>query len=110
LKRKDEGTENALKAGFEEARLKAIGLNPEDPVPLIWVAAGERDQCYFAVAPDKRAGVRYEPIDERPETLLRPERLTDLIGDYLQRQNAELALEVRYRRELQGKLSEIERK
>jgi type I restriction-modification system DNA methylase subunit len=102
-----EGKESALKAGFEEARLKAIGLNPEDPVPLIWVAAGERDQCYFAVAPDKRAGVRYEPIDERPETLLRPERLTELISDYLQRQNAELALEMRYRRELQANFQRL---
>ena len=102
-----EGTESALQAGFEEARLKAIGLKPEDPVPIIWVAAGNRDRCYRAVAPDKRAGVRYEPIGERPETLVRPERLTELIGDYLQRQNAELALEVRYRQEFQANFQKL---
>ncbi|WP_456331815.1 HsdM family class I SAM-dependent methyltransferase [Fervidibacter sacchari] len=102
-----EGTESALQAGFEEARLKAIGLNPEDPVPLIWVAAGRRDQCYCVTIPDKRAGVRYEPMGERPETLLRPERLTKLIGDYLQRQNAELALEVRYRQEFHANFQKL---
>jgi len=102
-----EGTESALQAGFEEARLKAIGLNPEDPVPLIWVAAGKQDQCYFAVASDKGAGVRYELIGERPETLMRPERLTELIGDYLQRQNAELALEMRYRQEFQTNFQKL---
>ncbi len=102
-----EGTESALQAGFEEARLKAIGLKPEDPVPLIWVAAGKKDRCYFAVAPDKRVGVRYEPMSERPETLLRPERLTELIGDYLKRQNAELALEVRYRQEFHANFQRL---
>lgn len=96
-----EGSESALEVGFGEGRLKAIAWNPEDPIPLLWVAAGERDQCYRAVLPDKRFGVRYEPLGKKPEEILRPEKIADLFGDYLERQGAALADELRYRQILQ---------
>lgn len=92
-----EGSESALKVGFEEGRLKAIAWNPEDPIPLLWVAAGEKDQCYRAVLPEGRVGVRYEPLDEKPTEILRPEKMADLFGDYLERQGAAFADELRYR-------------
>lgn len=96
-----EGSEWALKVGFEEGRLKAIAWNPEDPIPLLWVAAGKRDQFYRAILPDRRVGIRYEPLDEKPTEILRPERIADLFGDYLERQGAALADELRYRQILQ---------
>lgn len=97
-----EGTEAALKAGFEEARLKAITWNPEDPIPLLWVAAGNHDRCYRAVLPDRRAGVRYELLDELPARLFHPDRLAGLVSDYLERQGAASATELRYRQILQA--------
>lgn len=96
-----EGSESAIEVGFEEGRLKAIAWNPEDPIPLLWVAAGERDQCYIAVLPDRRAGVRYEPLPQKPTEVLQPERIANLLGDYLERQGAILAGELRYRQTLQ---------
>ncbi len=96
-----ESSESAIEVGFEEGRLKAIAWNPEDPIPLLWIAAGKRDQCYRAVSPDRRVGVRYEPLPQKPEEILQPEQVVKLCGDYLERQGAALAEELRYRQILQ---------
>ncbi|GBC83991.1 putative type I restriction enzyme [bacterium HR11] len=90
--------------GLAEARFKAVAWNLEDLIPLIWVAAGEQDRCYQAVRPDRRAGVRYVPLNDPPDRLLRPHQLATRIGDYLKRQGASLghsgAGELRHRQTL----------
>lgn len=96
-----EGREADAPTGWAEARLKAIAWNPEDPIPIIWVAAGQQDRCYWAVEPDRRAGVCYVALDGQPDQLLCPDRLATLVGDYLRRQGAYLghsgAGELQYR-------------
>lgn len=92
-----EGREQDLGTGFEEARLKAIAWNPEDPVPLLWVAAGDQDKCYCAELPDSHVGVRYTPLNESPVHLFHPDRLTEFVSEYLERQGAAAVGELRFR-------------
>ncbi len=95
-----EGHASALRTGFEEARLKAVAFHPEDPVPLLWVAAGKQNQCYLAQPPEHQLGIRYEPVEAPPERLFHPDALLAHIQAYLQRQGAASGAELRYREQL----------
>jgi len=84
-----EASEKDLEMGRAEAVWKAIAWNPEDPVPLIWVAAGQRDVCYQAQPVPDRPGVRYELLSgAAPQDLFAPDRLMGLVSGYLERQGA----------------------
>lgn len=98
-----EGKASQLREGFEEARFKGAAWNLENPVPLLWVAAGERDALYRLSS--QRAGVCYEELTAHsPQSALAPAQLADLIGDYLQRSDAQLGQELRDRELLRGAL------
>ncbi len=92
-----EGEERGSDTGFEEARLKAIAWNPEDPVPLLWIAAGGEDECYRAELPDRHAGIRYASLDEPPDRLFHPDRLMEFVSEYLERQGAASVGELHFR-------------
>lgn len=91
-----EGKPSLLREGFEEARFKGAAWNLENPVPLLWVAAGERDALYRLSSPC--SGICYTPISERtPVQALAPAQLAELIGDYLQRTDTQLGQTLRDR-------------
>lgn len=94
-------SEKSLTVGFEEGRLKAIAWNPEDPIPLLWIAAGKRDRFFQATPPAHGIGVRYKPLDTKPEEILRPDQLEKWVGSYLQRQGTDFVNELHYRQMLQ---------
>lgn len=83
-----EGRGEELEQGFQEARAKAIMINPVDPVPYIWVAAGAEDQLYKANPTAHGIGVAYEILDQGPEELLIFEQLNRELADYLGRRSS----------------------
>jgi protein-L-isoaspartate O-methyltransferase len=100
-----EGNARQQRAGYEEARLKGAAWNLENPVPLLWVAAGNQDALY-QLQPSQ-SSIQYAPLDgETPAELLAPARLLEAIGDYLRRTETEAGQELRYRDALQRALAE----
>jgi hypothetical protein len=100
-----EGHARQQRAGYEEARLKGAAWNLENPVPLLWVAAGNQDTLY-QLQPSQ-SSIRYAPLEgETPAELLAPARLLEAIGDYLRRTETEAGQELRYRDALQRALAE----
>jgi protein-L-isoaspartate O-methyltransferase len=100
-----EGHARQQRAGYEEARLKGAAWNLENPVPLLWVAAGNQDALY-QLQPSQ-SSIQYAPLDgETPAELLAPARLLEAIGDYLRRTETEAGQELRYRDALQRALAE----
>jgi hypothetical protein len=99
-----EGNTQHLQAGYDEARLKGAAWNLENPVPLLWVAAGNHDALY-QLQPSQ-SSIQYAPLDgETPAELLAPARLLEAIGDYLRRTETEEGQELRYRDALQRALA-----
>jgi protein-L-isoaspartate O-methyltransferase len=99
-----EGNARQQRAGYEEARLKGAAWNLENPVPLLWVAAGNQDALY-QLQPSQ-SSIQYAPLDgETPAELLAPARLLEAIGDYLRRTETEAGQELRYRDALQRALA-----
>ncbi|MEM4168186.1 MAG: hypothetical protein QXW98_07055, partial [Candidatus Caldarchaeum sp.] len=98
-----EGKPSLLREGFEEARFKGAAWNLENPVPLLWVAAGERDALYRLTRPCN--GICYAPLSEQtlPQALA-PAQLATLIGDYLQQTDAPLGQSLRDRNLLRDAL------
>jgi hypothetical protein len=91
-----EGNTQHLQAGYDEARLKGAAWNLENPVPLLWVAAGNHDALY-QLQPSQ-SSIRYAPLEGvSPAELLAPARLLEAIGDYLRRTETEAGQELRYR-------------
>jgi protein-L-isoaspartate O-methyltransferase len=100
-----EGHARQQREGYEEARLKGAAWNLENPVPLLWVAAGNQDTLYQLQPRD--AAIHYALLDgETPAELLAPARLLEAIGDYLRRTETEAGQELRYRDALQRALAE----
>jgi hypothetical protein len=100
-----EGHARQQRAGYEEARLKGAAWNLENPVPLLWVAAGNHDALY-QLQPSQ-SSIQYAPLEgETPDKLLAPARLLEAIGDYLRRTETEAGQELRYRDALQRALAE----
>jgi protein-L-isoaspartate O-methyltransferase len=100
-----EGHARQQREGYEEARLKGAAWNLENPVPLLWVAAGNQDALY-QLQPSQ-SSIQYAPLDgETPAELLAPARLLEAIGDYLRRTETEAGQELRYRDALQRALAE----
>lgn len=100
-----EGHARQQRAGYEEARLKGAAWNLENPVPLLWVAAGNQDTLYQLQPRD--AAIHYALLEgETPDKLLAPARLLEAIGDYLRRTETEAGQELRYRDTLQRALAE----
>jgi protein-L-isoaspartate O-methyltransferase len=100
-----EGHARQQRAGYEEARLKGAAWNLENPVPLLWVAAGNHDALY-QLQPSQ-SSIRYAPLEGvSPAELLAPARLLEAIGDYLRRTETEAGQELRYRDALQRALAE----
>ncbi len=98
-----EGKPSLLRDGFEEARFKGAAWNLENPVPLLWVAAGERDMLYRLTRPCR--GICYVPLSEqKPLHALAPAQLATLIGDYLQQTDAPLGQSLRDRNLLRDAL------
>lgn len=98
-----EGKSSQLREGYEEAQFKGAAWSLENPVPLLWIAAGERDALYRLT--DQCVGVCYEELPaQSPETALAPAQLADLIGDYLQRTDTQLGQELRDRELLRAAL------
>jgi hypothetical protein len=56
-----EGNTQHLQAGYDEARLKGAAWNLENPVPLLWVAAGNHDALY-QLQPSQ-SSIRYAPLE-----------------------------------------------
>ncbi|MCS7300034.1 MAG: SAM-dependent methyltransferase [Fimbriimonadales bacterium] len=101
-----EGKPSLLREGFEEARFKGAAWNLENPVPLLWVAAGERDALYRLTSPCN--GICYTPIGEQPPAqALAPAQLAELIGDYLQRTDTRLGQTLRDRTLLRNALQAV---
>lgn len=99
-----EGNEHLLREGYEEARLKGAAWNLENPVPLLWVAAGSQDALY-QLQPSQ-SSIRYAPLGGTPSELLDPARLLKTIDKYLRHTKTELGQELRYREEFQRALAE----
>jgi protein-L-isoaspartate O-methyltransferase len=100
-----EGHARQQRAGYEEARLKGAAWNLENPVPLLWVAAGNQDALY-QLQPSQ-SSIRYALLEGvSPAELLAPARLLEAIGDYLRRTETEAGQELRYRDALQRALAE----
>jgi hypothetical protein len=100
-----EGHARQQREGYEEARLKGAAWNLENPVPLLWVAAGNQDALY-QLQPSQ-SSIQYALLDgETPAELLAPARLLEAIGDYLRRTETEAGQELRYRDALQRALAE----
>jgi protein-L-isoaspartate O-methyltransferase len=100
-----EGNARQQREGYEEARLKGAAWNLENPVPLLWVAAGNQDALY-QLQPSQ-SSIQYALLDgETPAELLAPARLLEAIGDYLRRTETEAGQELRYRDALQRALAE----
>lgn len=100
-----EGNARQQRAGYEEARLKDAAWNLENPVPLLWVAAGNQDALY-QLQPSQ-SSIRYAPLEGvSPAELLAPARLLEAIGDYLRRTETEAGQELRYREIFQRALDE----
>ena len=100
-----EGNARQQREGYEEARLKGAAWNLENPVPLLWVAAGNQDALY-QLQPSQ-SSIQYAPLEgETPDKLLAPARLLEAIGDYLRRTETEAGQELRYRDALQRALAE----
>jgi len=100
-----EGNARQQREGYEEARLKGAAWNLENPVPLLWVAAGNQDTLYQLQPRD--AAIHYALLEgEPPDKLLAPARLLEAIGDYLRRTETEAGQELRYRDALQRALAE----
>ncbi len=92
-----EGSRKETQTGFDEARLKAIAYNPEDPVPILWIAAGDYDQCYLAERPNDHSGIRYVLTEHTPNELLDPSKISHLLSAYLERQKGQSPGELQYR-------------
>jgi hypothetical protein len=89
------GTPSHQQAGYEEARLKGAAWNLENPVPLLWVAAGNQDTLY-QLQPSQ-SSIRYAPLEGKtPAELLVPARLLEAIGDYLRHTEMEAGQELLY--------------
>ncbi|MFN4033106.1 MAG: class I SAM-dependent DNA methyltransferase [Fimbriimonadales bacterium] len=102
-----EGRAEQLRAGFEEARFKGAAWNLENPVPLLWVAAGDRDVLYRLSS--QHAGICYEPLqNDTPEDALSPAQLARLIGKYLQRSDTLLGQALRDRELLRRALLSVQ--
>jgi protein-L-isoaspartate O-methyltransferase len=103
-----EGNARQQREGYEEARLKGAAWNLENPVPLLWVAAGNQDTLY-QLQPSQ-SSIRYAPLEgETPKKLLAPARLLEAIGDYLRHTETEAGQELRYREMFQRALAESRR-
>lgn len=100
-----EGNARQQREGYDEARLKGAAWNLENPVPLLWVAAGNHDALY-QLQPSQ-SSIRYAPLEGvSPAELLAPARLLEAIGDYLRRTETEAGQELRYREIFQRALAE----
>jgi protein-L-isoaspartate O-methyltransferase len=100
-----EGNARQQREGYEEARLKGAAWNLENPVPLLWVAAGNKDTLY-QLQPSQ-SSIRYAPLEGKtPAELLAPARLLEAIGDYLRHTETEAGQELRYREMFQRALAE----
>jgi hypothetical protein len=100
-----EGNARQQREGYEEARLKGAAWNLENPVPLLWVAAGNQDTLY-QLQPSQ-SSIRYAPLEGKtPAELLAPARLLEAIGDYLRHTETEAGQELRYREMFQRALAE----
>jgi hypothetical protein len=88
-------TRSHQQEGYEEARLKGAAWNLENPVPLLWVAAGNQDTLY-QLQPSQ-SSIRYAPLEGKtPAELLVPARLLEAIGDYLRHTETEAGQGVLY--------------
>lgn len=93
-----EGKRMEAQTGYDEASLKAIAYNPKDPIPIIWVAAGDIDQCYLAERPNDHVGVSYKLVEKSPSEILNPSNLANFLSAYLERQKGQASAgELQYR-------------
>lgn len=101
-----EGKANQLAEGYEEARIKGALWNLENPVPLLWVAAGNQDALY--ILNRAKGYIQYKPLNNVTlSQLLQLNNLHRRLASYLKRSSSSLGAELRYRALLQNAINAV---